>query len=197
MNTIRAGRICGDPTDGLNERVCIEVPRVFDGCREQLSSQSFLLPLTDITPAAVPPFTYVRAISFGESTFTVNSIMEGRRGQSCISGEVMIPLLVTFTDANSNGFTARSSITFTHTFSLRLPQDSVEPYTIRCRAAFRSSTGRFINDTTVSVLGCIVLIAKVVVNVDLLVPSYGYCVYPECTGCGDICTAFLDLPLFP
>ena len=199
MNTIRSGRIYGDPTKGLCERVCIEVSRVYDGCREQVSSQSFLLTLTDIPPTAVLPFTYVRAVSFGESTFTVNSITDGSGERSNVSGTVTIPLLVTFTDAGGGAFTAKSSYSFTHTFSLYLPQDAITPYTFGVSAAFRSTSGQFVSDNIVSVLGSAVLIAKVKVNVDLLVPSYGYAVYPDCSGaCGrDSDTPFVDLPLFP
>lgn len=199
MNTIRAGRIDGDPLKGLCERVCIEVTRVFDGCREAFSSQSFVLTLTDIPVTAVLPFTYVRAESYGESTFTVSGITDGQGGRSNVRGEVNIPLLVTFTDSSGSAFTARSNLSFTQTFSLSLPQDSLTPYTIEVRAAFRSTSGQFLGSNTVSIIGSAVLIAKVVGRVDLLVPSYGYAVYPDCSGaCGrENDTAFADLPLFP
>ena len=59
-NTLRAGRITGDPAAGLCERMCIEVKRVFDGCRESVSNQNFTLELNGIPPQAVPPLTFIR-----------------------------------------------------------------------------------------------------------------------------------------
>lgn len=198
MNTIRAGRIRGNPANGLCERVCIEVPRVFDGCRERIASQPVALTLTDIPAQATPPFTFVRAMSLGESAFAAHSVTDGSCGKSCVRGDVQIPLSVTFTDTFGNAYAARSELTLSRTFSLCLPQEAIEPYFVKVAAAFRSEHGAFLNENTVSANGCLVLVAKAVVNVDLLVPSYGYCVYPTCSGCGeDVCTQLDSLPLFP
>ena len=79
-NTIRAGRISGDPAKGLCERICIEVPRVFDGCRESFDNQTFVLELTGISPQAVPPFTFVEATNYGEIVFENVSVVSLTNG---------------------------------------------------------------------------------------------------------------------
>ena len=45
---------------------------------------------------------------------------------------------------------------------------------------------------------CITLVLKVVVEADILVPTYGYAQIPPCQQfTQDVCTGFFDLPLFP
>ena len=184
-NTLRAGRITGDPAAGLCERMCIEVKRVFDGCRESVSNQNFTLELNGIPPQAVPPLT----LSDEENL---------ANGKTCFSGEVSIPVIVTFADSLGNRYTATSNVRFFREFALGTPANSIVPYSLEVFVAFLSTIGNFISPAAVSVNACYVLIAKVIVPTDILVPTYGRCVYPDCTDCGEnTCNAFLGLPLFP
>ena len=42
-----------------------------------------------------------------------------------------------------------------------------------------------------------ILIIKVIIETDILVPTYGYAVYPECSECGGGCSFIMASPVFP
>ncbi len=197
-NTIRAGRIAGDPTVGLCERICIEVPRVYDGCRDTFDNQTVLFELTDISAQATPPFTFVSAHSYGTAVWENITVTPLDNGRARVAGDVVIPVSVTFTDALGNPYTGKSELRLHKDTVLCVPRRAVVPYEFRVTALFAGQTGNFIGERTVSVTGCYTYVLKVIVPVDILVPTYGYAVYPECTDCGgNACTALLSLPLFP
>ncbi len=196
-NTLRAGTITGSPTAGLCERMCIEVKRVYDGCKEVFNNQSYVLELTGIPPQAASPFTFVEAVNYGTTAFENVSVTSLENGRARISGDVVIPVLVTFTDAHGSAYTATSTLRLHRDTVLSVPAPTIAPYTVEVFSAFVSRIGSFISDGSVSVSACLVLIIKVIVIADILVPTYGNCVYPECVDCGDVCNEFLSLPLFP
>ena len=197
-STVYAGRIVGSPLNGLCERVCIEVPKVFDGCVTRVNGQTFTLDVHHISADAQPPFRFVGASACGEATFAIGSITPCRDGSSCIAGTVNIPVLVTFCDANNTLFSGTAQLSVRSEFNLRLPRETLVPYQIRTAANLSSNNGNFLTDDKVIVNGCYIIVTKVIVNVDLLVPSYGYCAYPQCVSCGDDpCNRLMDLPLFP
>ena len=187
-NTIRAGRISGDPTLGLCERVCIKVERIYDGCTEAHESQAFTLELMDVSAGATPPFVFISAEGSGTAAFNYTvTPTSGRRSR--VSGTVDIPVAVAFSDAYGNQYTATSSIKLNREYLLRLPSNPLTPYRVEVAAVLASRIGSFLSDTVVSVNGCLALTAKVVVDEDILVPSYGNCVYPECDNISDVCSA--------
>lgn len=198
MNTKRAGAICGNPLNGLCERVCIEVNKVFDGCISKYSDVSFTVTPSDFSAGATPPYTFNSARSSGPSVISnfVSTPVDNRRSR--IEMDVTFPITVFFTDANGNSGTASSSITMHRDIILRLPEDSVVPYTVTAYTNLVSQIGSFTSDNTVTFRCCIIQIIKVIVPVDILVPSYGYAEYPECTDYeGEICQGLLNTPIFP
>lgn len=197
-NTIKAGHIHGNPLNGLCERMVIEVPRVFDGCISRYPSLSFQLVLTDITPGMLFPYTFINVISQGDVVFAnqVITLLEGRRAR--ITGDIIIPVVVTFSDSTGRIGTGRSSISLHRDIILNVPVRSLIPYTVSVTASVAGEIGTFINETTVNVLCCVVAITKIIVMSDIVVPCYGFSVYPDCTeGSADLCSALLNLPLFP
>ncbi len=197
-NTIKAGRITGNPVNGLCERVVIEVPRVFDGCISRYPSLSFQLVLRDITPGLIYPYTFISVVSQGESLFANQVItpLEGRRAR--IVGDIIIPVVVTFSDSTGRIGTGRSEITLHRDLILNVPGRSLVPYTVSTTASVAGEMGTFVSETVVNVLCCVVAITKIIVMTDIVIPSYGFSVYPDCTeGAEDLCAALLNLPLFP
>lgn len=195
-NTIKSGRISGNPLDGLCNRICIEVRRVYDGCRENFNNRTYVVSVT-VPPQAVAPFTFVRAESNGQPTVTVMNSILLSSGRTRITANITVPIIVTFTDANQNAFTSLSDIILQREVVLSVPQNTVAPYTLEVFSAFESRIGNFLSDTSVSVTGCLVLIYKIIVISDVLVPTYGNCEYPECNNRQEVCEAFLSRPLFP
>lgn len=196
------GPIVGNAANGLCEKVCIEVKKVFDACikQETLSNQTIALQST--TPADVEePFAFVGARSSTSvgtiSDLTVTPTTE-TPGCSRVQCNVQIPLQVSFTDQNGTQAVGTSSFTLSRDVLLRVPEPSVIPYEIVAVVNAVSAEGSYLSDGQFEITLCVTVILKVVMDVELLVPSYGYCYIPPCQEYQEeICEGFFDLPLFP
>ncbi|MBE5730988.1 MAG: hypothetical protein E7350_03470 [Clostridiales bacterium] len=193
----KAGTIRGNALCGLNERMCINVRKIFDGCITRYSDREFTLTFDDDELAGDPPFTYVETRSSGPSTVTnlVITPLSGNRNR--IQMDVVTPVTVTYTDANGDTFTATSTVTIPRDIILNLPEDSLSAYVIEVTTNLASTIGSFVDDTAV-ITACVVQIIRVLINVDILVPTYGYCEYPTCEEYADeVCRELFNLPIFP
>ena len=196
------GPITGNPLQGLNEKACIQTRKVFDACMKQLQLTNVQVTLTDQTPAdPVAPLTFV-SCSTQTNNVVINDLVVDRfDDRPCfarVSGSVVIPITVNYTDANGVAGSGTSSITIPVDVVLYVPQPSVIPYQVTAFANAICSGGRFVDGSTFGVDPCITLIIRVVVDAELLIPTYGYCQIPPCQDfTQDVCTGFFDLPLYP
>jgi hypothetical protein len=198
----RPGAICGNPLSGLCEKALIEVTKVFDACRRQTTETGLTLDLSNFDPA-IPtlPLTYISATSSGPAT--VSNVVIDRIPQrpnfANVSATITIPVTVSYRDANGVLGTAESIITTTENVILFVPQPSLIPIEITALASFTSTIGTIDPTGSVAtVTGCLTIILKVVANVDILVPSYGYPEIPPChASTNQICPPENELPLFP
>ncbi len=72
------------------------------------------------------------------------------------------------------------------------------PYSIEAVGNIICPEGTFINADTLVVSACTTVIMRVIMQVDLLVPTYGYCFIPPCQEyTEEVCDGVFDLPLFP
>ena len=196
------GPINGNPTGGLNERVCIQVRKVFDACIRQETLTNTSITLTNTTPAEVTaPFTYQSAMSTtskGKISNLVITPIPDKPGCSRVQFDVEIPMNVLFTDAQGTQAVGETSITVSRDIILHIPQASVLPAEIEAVVNAVSTVGTFTGDASFSITVCLTIIVKVVTEVELLVPSYGYCYIPPCQEFQqEVCEGFFDLPLFP
>ena len=196
------GPITGNPTSGLCERVCIQTNKVFDSCRKQIQETGLSITLTDITPAGlVEPFTFVSTEPNGNA-FITNLVVDrfpDRPNFARVTGTVNVPLTVTFTDANGTTGTGNTTLTFNQDVILFVPQPSIVPFTIDVFAGVAIPDGTYTGNNTFVVDACVQIILRVVVNTNILVPSYGYCPIPPCQefSSSDVCPGFFDLPIYP
>lgn len=196
------GPITGNPTSGLCERVCIQTNKVFDSCRKQIQETGLSILLTDITPAGlVEPFTFVSTEPNG-SAFITDLVIDrftDRPNFARVTGTVNVPLTVTFTDANGITGTGNTTLTFNQDVILFVPQPSIVPFTIDVFAGVAIADGTYTGNNTFVVDVCVQIILRVIVNTNILVPSYGYCPIPPCQefSASDICPGFFDLPIYP
>lgn len=196
------GPITGNPLNGLCERVCIQTNKVFDSCRKQISVSGQSVTLTNITPEGlVEPFTFVSGQSNGNATLT-NLVVDrfaDRPNFARVSATVNIPLTITFTDANGTEGTGTANLTFDEDVILFVPQPSVIPFTIDVFAGLVIPDATYTGNNTFTVDACVQIILRVVVNTNILVPSYGYCPIPPCQefSSSDVCPGFFDLPIYP
>ena len=196
------GPIVGNAANGLCEKVCIEVKKVFDACIKQETLSEQVITLSDTTPAdVVQPFTFVSARSSSSAgTITDLTVTPTTEPPGCsrVQCNVEVPLSVSFTDANGTSAVGTASLTLARDVLLRVPEPSVIPYEIVAVVNAVSAEGTYLSDGQFSITLCVTVILKVVMDVELLVPSYGYCYIPPCQEYQEeICEGFFDLPLFP
>ena len=196
------GNISGNPINGLNEKICIQVKRVFDACIRQERQDDVSITLFDFFPEnPTYPLTFTSARSTTTSGVISNlgiDRLQDRQNCARVQATVTIPIEVLYTDANGVEGIARSQITVNEDVILFVPQPSVMPYSVEAVVSFVAPEGTYVNPTTMTVSGCLTVILKVVMEVELLVPSYGYCAIPPCQEyTHEICTGFFELPRYP
>ncbi len=203
-NPNRPGPICGNPTNGICEKILIETTKVFDACVCTSTESGIILQVSDFVPAdPVLPLTYVSAENTPNSTPTISDLVIDRL-DTCpnyanVSFTLTIPVTVTYRDANGTLGTAVSTITVQKSVILFVPQPAISPIDITSVATFSSQIGTFTSPNIFTVTGCIQIIVKVTSVVDVLVPSYGYPVLPPCQQApqASACPGLQDLPIYP
>lgn len=195
-------QITGNPLNGLCEKVCVEVNKVFDACIKQTQEEGVTLTLTGLTPTnPVYPLTFISARSIGTTgTITATQIdrLQDRPNFARVQATISIPVEVLYLDANNVEGKATSTVTLTQDVIMFVPEPSVIPYTLNSVVSLVSTQGTYTSENVFTVSACVTLILKIVMTVDLLIPSYGYCNIPPCQDYSqEVCAGFFELPLFP
>ncbi|MFA6860312.1 MAG: hypothetical protein WCR30_02890 [Clostridia bacterium] len=198
---IRPGPISGNVPPPC-ERICIQVKKVFDACIFQDREEDVLLTASGFNPAnPVQPLTFVSTNSVLAPSTIENLTIErcaDRPNFAIISGDIVITAVIIYTDANGVAGTASSTVTVPFSTTLFFPQTSITPVVVESFASFTSPIGTYIGNNVFQVDLCKTILIKVVGEVELLIPSYGYCPIPECQCTSeDICEGFFNQPLFP
>ena len=196
------GIINGNPLNGLCEKVCIQTKKVFDACVKQETLTDLAVTLTNITPESlVEPFTFVSAKSTSSRGLITNMTIDklaDRSGCARIRCDVIIPIEVVFVDANGVEGKGNGTVTINKDVVLHIAQPSVMPYEIEAVVNLISPEGVYAGNNVFNITSCSTVIMKVVMEVELLIPSYGYCFIPPCQEFREeVCDSFFDLPLFP
>ena len=195
-------QITGNPINGLIEKVCIQAEKIFDAGIKQTQIENYSLTLTDLDPATPTyPLTFVSARSLVAEATVTNLTIERQADRSCarVQGTVSLPIEVLYTDANGVDGSATATVSIPVDVLLYVPAPSIMPFTVQAVISAVVPDGTF--DTTsqgfiVSV--CVTVIMKIAMQVELLVPSYGYCVIPPAQEYSqEVCAGFFELPLYP
>ncbi|MBO5926988.1 MAG: hypothetical protein J6Q38_05485 [Clostridia bacterium] len=195
-------RITGNPINGLCEKVCIQAKKVFDACMKQSQEEGFVLTLTNLTPAnPTYPLTFVSARST-DTTAQITSLqvdpIQDRQNLSRVQITYVVPMEVIYTDANGVQGKATSSVTLSQDVILCIPSPSIMPYSIETTVSIVAPEGVYTGENTFTVSCCATSILKVVMSVEILVPTYGYANIPACQEyTQEVCSGFFELPLFP
>ncbi len=177
----------GNFTDGLCCRMVIETKRVFDGCA--FTDDNITLTLT--TDAAIPQGAEFVAARITGAEFVDYIVSPGTDGCCRVSGDIVTRFAVTYRQGDTLVSVSASYREHKETL-LHLPcGNSYIPYAIEVNAVMEVGSGAVIGPNAVSVFGCILQIIKVTARVDVLVPTYGYCKYPPCTG--SVCPGIYDI----
>lgn len=196
------GTITGNPIQGLCEKVCIQVNKVFDACIKQVTEENVSITVTNPTPAnPVSPLTFISARNTSPRGIITNLTvdrLEDRPKYARVKGDVNIPVEVVYTDANGVEGKGGGYITVSEDVILHVPEDSIIPFQIEAVTGAVCPEGTYMGNSNFDVTACITIILKVVVEVELLVPSYGYCPIPPCQEYNqELCATYFELPIFP
>lgn len=196
------GQITGNPMNGLCEKVCIEVKKVFDACMQQNQLNALVLNVTDLTPASPTyPLTFVSARSTASKGEISNLLVEPlteRENAARVKADITIPVSVAYTDANGVEGVAASSVTITKDVILNIPAASIMPYSVEAVVSLVSTQGTYSGENQFTIDCCVSIILKIVMEVELLVPSYGYAQIPPCQEyTQEVCAGFFELPMYP
>ena len=185
-----------------DEKVCIEAKKVFDACMKQMQETGVVLNLANNVPSnPTYPLTFVSARSTTSTgvitALTVTPIAE-KQCQSRVQVTVSIPISVAYTDANGVEGTATSTISISEDVIMTIPKPSMMPYNIEAVVSLVSNEGVYSGENQFTVDCCVTIILKVVMNVELLIPSYGYSAIPPCQDyTQEVCAGFFELPVYP
>ncbi|MBQ7643135.1 MAG: hypothetical protein IJS67_04455, partial [Clostridia bacterium] len=177
--------------------------KVFDACIRQTQIDNVTLTLTNTTPAnPALPLTFVRARNSTVSPATVTDItvepLPDRQNFARVQATITVPMEVVYTDANGAYGKGQSSFTFNTDIIMYIPDPSIIPYRIEAVVSVVAPHGADKDNHTLNVSCCVTAIMKVVMTVELLVPSYGYATIPPCQEyTQDVCSGFFDLPIYP
>lgn len=197
------GPICGNPLQCLNEKVCLQTKKVFDACLKRERIENMTIGLTNFNPESpAQPLTFVSGQSSQTEQVTFQNVevtrLPDRPNFARVNVTAQIPIDVVYTDANGTQGTATGYITMEESVILFVPQDSLIPVRIEPVASAVIPQASFVSETEILLDACVLLIIKVVAEVEILVPSYGYCNIPPCQeATQEICEGFFELPLFP
>lgn len=196
------GTISGNPMNGLCEKVCIQARKIFDACIKQVQIENYTLTLVDPLPASPTyPLTFISARST-QSAGTITNLnvdrLQDKPGCARVQATVSIPVEVAYTDANGAEGVAQSTISIAYDVLLFVPAPSIMPYKITSEVSAVCAEGKFNTDGTFVVNACVTTILKVSIDVEILVPSYGYCAIPPAQEYShEVCSDFFELPLYP
>jgi len=196
------GQINGNPLNGLCEKTCIQAKKVFDACMQQTQLNGIVLNITNLTPAnPTYPLTFISAKSLTSQGVISNLLIEPlpeRSGASRVKADVTIPVSVAYVDANGVEGAATSSITVTKDVILNTPSASIMPYTVEAIVSLVSTQGSYSGENQFTIDACVSIILKIVMEVELLIPSYGYAAIPPCQDyTQEVCAGFFELPIYP
>ncbi len=197
------GTITGNPINGLCEKVCIQAQKIFDACIKQTQLENFTLTLTDPQPSdPTYPLTFISARSTS-STGNITALNVERQPDKCncarVQATVSIPIEVLYTDANGVQGVAQSTISISEDVLLYVPSPSIMPYKVTAEASAVCAEGTYSEEgETFTVSACVTVILKIAIDVEILLPSYGYCAIPPAQDYSqEVCAGFFELPLYP
>lgn len=257
------GMIAGDATNGLQERVCVQVKRVYDSALWQEQIDNAVVTITSfaqvssgcncnncnpcnpcgcntcnpcgcnpcnpcdpcgcnqcnpcgcsqsspcdgcgdtITPtsAPVPPITFESCRSSTTEASIRNLSVERLCDRPCFARvrcTVDVPIDILFVDSRCIEYIGKGVVSVDRDVLLSIPDESIVPYTLEAMASAICVSGCFVGNNQFKMTICVTIILKVLADVEILVPSYGYCAIPPAEEFADsVCTEFFSLPLFP
>lgn len=186
---------------GFRERVCVQVKKVYDACLQQLVLEDVKLTITPEGGPFARPLNFVSCRNTDARGILKNVRVDripDRENFARVRAVVKIPIRVEFIDADGARGFGTGFITVPKDVVLFVPDESVIPFEIESTVGASCADGEFVGDFTFKLDICVTIILKVIAEVELLIPAFGFCVIPPCEEfAAAICEEFFGLPLFP
>ena len=196
------GTITGNPLNGLCEKVCIQAEKIFDAGIIQTRLENYtVVPENPVPASPTYPLTFISARPLSAVGSVSNLTVE--RQADCnnarVQATITIPIEIVYVDAAGVEGKATSDIVLNEDVLMFVPPASVIPFTVTSVASCVSPEGTFNAETgAFAISACITCILKVAMQVEILVPSYGYCAIPPAQEYSqEVCSGFFELPLYP
>lgn len=111
---------------------------------------------------------------------------------------VDVPVDVLFMDQRCQEWMGQAHVCVDKDVLLCVPEDSVVPFTIESLVSAICVSGSYIGNCTFEITVCVTVVLKVIAEVDIMLPTYGFCEIPPAEEYAEnICDEFFSLPLFP
>lgn len=115
-----------------------------------------------------------------------------------VKGTVDIPIDVLFTDQHCQEWMGRATVSVAKDVLLAIPDESIVPFTLESMVSAICVSGVYLGDCQFEITICVTVVLKILAEVELMVPSYGFCEIPPCEEFAEnVCDEFFSLPLFP
>ena len=209
------GAISGNALDGLDEKVCIQVQRVYDSCLQQQQLTNVDVTITSYaqvvttgcgcnaeteeappTSTPVPPITFESCRSSSMDVDISNLSVERLCDRPCfarVRGSLQIPIDILFTDSRCVEYIGKGTVTVNRDVLLAVPDDSIVPFNLEGMASAVCVAGTYRGNNVFRLTVCVTVVLKVLARVEILVPSYGFCTIPPCEEFADsVCDEFFQ-----
>jgi len=240
------GAISGNALDGLQEKVCVQVKRVYDSALQQQQIDNAIVTITSFaqvsssscgcsncnngcgcgnscctcgngcgtsadfcdgcsgnaaTTAPVPPIIFESCRSSTTEAEIRNLSVERLCDRPCfarIRATIDVPIDILFTDCRGVEYVGKGVVSVERDVLLSIPDESIVPYCLNAMASAICVSGCYIGNNQFKMTICVTIILKVLADVEILVPSYGFCAIPPAEEFSDsVCEEFFSLPLYP
>ena len=218
------GTISGSALDGLQEKVCVQLKRVYDSglTQKQLDDQTVTITsyaqvanvcqcnacgCQDVqdtvapTSAPVPPITFESCRSTTTEGIIRNLTVDRLCDRPCfarVRASIDVPIDILFTDSRCVEYIGKGVVTVEQDLLLSIPDESIVPYTLEAMVSAICVSGTYLGNNQFRMTVCVTIIMKVLAKVEILIPSYGFCTIPPAEEFADsVCDEFFSLPLFP
>ena len=92
----------------------------------------------------------------------------------------------------------RANVAVNKDVLLAIPDESIVPFTIESMVSAICVSGSYQGSCQFKITICVTVVLKLLAEVEMMVPSYGFCNIPPCEEFAEnVCDEFFSLPLFP
>ncbi len=182
----------------------MQVKRVYDSCLQQEQLDDKIVTITSYaqvvnnccnnccsdatetttpTSAPVPPITFESCRSTTTEGIIRNLSVDRLCDRPCfarVRATIDVPIDILFVDSRCVEYIGKGVVSVDRDVLLSIPDESIVPYTLESMVSAICVSGQYLGDNRFKMTVCVTIILKVLANVEILIPSYGFCPIPPC-----------------